>query len=257
MPPRIPQTMAAAIPSRCSDFAVNTLTQRFAAASLSTTARLAVPRYPTGSSGASVLGLDGPAPASDARSFRAPPSQSPDQNQPTPRRGNANSAALSRVLFNSEVRHRMGNHKEENMRSAIERMRERKVSDDYLKQMTRRWRVGEVYAPNDLSAHEANAWKQPRLINADVVDILGINPIEEYRNFSMISEYVTMMGQIRHGRETGLRPKNQRRMAKAIRRAIGMGIHPSVHKHPEIMAQDMASTLWGSGSGGNAGKPRR
>jgi small subunit ribosomal protein S18 len=24
-------------------------------------------------------------------------------------------------------------------------------------------------------------------------------------------------------------------MAKAIRRAIGMGIHPSTHKHPEIL----------------------
>ena len=142
--------------------------------------------------------------------------------------------------------------REERVRSALERMQERKVSDDYMKQMTRRWRVGEVYAPNDLSAREANAWKQARLINADVVDILGINPVEEYRNFSMISEYMTMMGQIRHGRETGLRPKNQRRMAKAIRRAIGMGIHPSVHKHPEILAQDMATSLRGN-PGGNPG----
>ncbi len=43
------------------------------------------------------------------------------------------------------------------------------------------------------------------------------------------------MGRIQHSKETGLRPVNQRKMAKAIRRAIGMGLHPSVHKHPEII----------------------
>jgi len=55
------------------------------------------------------------------------------------------------------------------------------------------------------------------------------------QNFSMISEFVTTMGRIKHSQETGLRPVNQRKMAKAIRRAIGMGLHPSVHKHPEIL----------------------
>lgn len=43
------------------------------------------------------------------------------------------------------------------------------------------------------------------------------------------------MGRIKHSLNTGLRPKNQRKMAKAIRRAIGMGLHPSVHRHPEIL----------------------
>jgi small subunit ribosomal protein S18 len=43
------------------------------------------------------------------------------------------------------------------------------------------------------------------------------------------------MGRIKHSLETGLRPVNQRKMAKTIRRAIGMGLHPSVHRHPEIM----------------------
>lgn len=35
--------------------------------------------------------------------------------------------------------------------------------------------------------------------------------------------------------ETGLSPVNQRKMAKAIRRAIGLGLHPSVHRHPELL----------------------
>lgn len=49
------------------------------------------------------------------------------------------------------------------------------------------------------------------------------------------------MGRIKHSHDTGLRPVNQRKMAKAIRRAIGMGLHPSVHRHPEIMRFSKAS----------------
>lgn len=55
----------------------------------------------------------------------------------------------------------------------------------------------------------------------------------------MISQYMTTMGQIKHSSETGLRPRNQRKMAKAIRRVIGMGIHPSVHRHPEILKHEL------------------
>lgn len=55
----------------------------------------------------------------------------------------------------------------------------------------------------------------------------------------MMSEYMSEMGRIKHSRETGLRPRNQRRMAKAIRRAIGMGLMPGVHRHPEIIKEEM------------------
>lgn len=47
------------------------------------------------------------------------------------------------------------------------------------------------------------------------------------------------MGRIKHSSETGLRPVNQRRMAKAIRRAIGLGLMPTVYKHPEVIAADI------------------
>lgn len=50
-----------------------------------------------------------------------------------------------------------------------------------------------------------------------------------------MSEYVTPMGRIRGSRETGLRPVNQRKIAKAIRRSIGLGMMPSVHRHPEVL----------------------
>ena len=66
------------------------------------------------------------------------------------------------------------------------------------------------------------------------------------QNFSMMSEYMTPMGRIKHRRETGLRAVNQRKIAKAIRRAVGMGLLPSVHEHPEVLevkARDRAMRL--------------
>lgn len=50
-----------------------------------------------------------------------------------------------------------------------------------------------------------------------------------------MSEYMEETGRIKHSRETGLRPVNQRKIAKAIRRAIGVGLMPSIHRHPEIL----------------------
>jgi len=55
------------------------------------------------------------------------------------------------------------------------------------------------------------------------------------QNCSMMSEYMTHMGRIRHRKDTGLRAVNQRKIAKAIRRAVGMGLVPSVHRHPEVL----------------------
>jgi small subunit ribosomal protein S18 len=50
-----------------------------------------------------------------------------------------------------------------------------------------------------------------------------------------MSEYMTPMGRIKHSKDTGLRPVNQRKIAKAIRRSIGLGLMPSVHAHPEVL----------------------
>ena len=54
---------------------------------------------------------------------------------------------------------------------------------DLERQMPRtlRWRVGDVYAPHDLSAVEAMKWKQRKSSERDVFDILGINPLQEYK----------------------------------------------------------------------------
>ncbi|KAK4539684.1 hypothetical protein LTR36_010447 [Oleoguttula mirabilis] len=112
-------------------------------------------------------------------------------------------------------------------------------------QITRRWRVGDVYSPHDLSGVEMSKWKKqrrkprPRHGDRDVMDQLGMNPMDHYRNFSIMGEYVTEMGRIRGSVDTALRPVNQRRMAKAVRRAIGIGLMPSVYRHPELLREEM------------------
>ncbi|KIH90502.1 37S ribosomal protein [Sporothrix brasiliensis 5110] len=242
MPPRLPTSLAAAL-SRCSNLFVAPITQRFAVASLHSSARLDAPRTPP-SSGASFLDLDNndeygrPRPTADGEQGpgRGPATFAPRYGP----RSDAN-AALSRVLFDSETRRRMHERREEQKRTALEKMAERKTTEDYARHLTRRWRVGDLYTAHDLGVEEMHQWGESYLSQRDVIEILGINPIDEYRNFSMISDFVTSTGRIRGSRETALRPVNQRRMAKAVRRAIGMGIHPSVHKHPEILAPAIAA----------------
>lgn len=77
---------------------------------------------------------------------------------------------------------------------------------------------------------------------------------DERQNFSMIEEFCTKMGRIRHSRETGLRNVNQRKMAKAIRRAVGMGLMPSVHKHPEVLEREAQAKASGAARGGYEGR---
>lgn len=150
----------------------------------------------------------------------------------------------------------------------IERKRARRVAElaaggevkavEYqAKQMAslagRLWREGDAYAPHDLHPVEQTKAREARSPNPrrqaarppntrkhgdkDLLDELGIDPVREYKNFALMGEFVTRMGRIRHGKETGLRGVNQRRMAKAVRRAVGIGLHPSVHQHPELLVE--------------------
>ncbi|KAI0885453.1 ribosomal protein S18 [Annulohypoxylon maeteangense] len=123
-------------------------------------------------------------------------------------------------------------------RNIDEELKQRNQNDEYSRQMTRRWRSGDVYSPHDLSPAEMGKWRRNQSRKKDLVDMLGLNPLDMYRNFSVVSEFITPHGRIRRSMETGLRPPNQRKLAKAIRRAIGLGLHPSVHKHPELLVRD-------------------
>ncbi|KHN96602.1 Ribosomal protein S18 [Metarhizium album ARSEF 1941] len=121
---------------------------------------------------------------------------------------------------------------------SIEALRNSKNSADYLKQMPRRWEAGDVYSPHDLSPVEMQKWRKRSLRSNDVVDALGIRPLDMYKNFSLVQEFTTSSGQIIHSAGTSLRPVNQRKIAKMIRRVQGMGIYPTIHDHPEMIRDD-------------------
>ncbi|KAK3360128.1 ribosomal protein S18 [Lasiosphaeria hispida] len=120
-------------------------------------------------------------------------------------------------------------------RRVVQEMAQSSETDSYVKMIARRWKKGDTYAPRDLSPVEMRRWKHWNESTSDAVDLLGFNPLDNYRNFSLISEFMTPFGRIMSRRESGLRPVNQRKMAKAIRRAIALGLHPSVHKHPQLL----------------------
>ncbi|KAF4339762.1 ribosomal s18 [Fusarium beomiforme] len=119
--------------------------------------------------------------------------------------------------------------------SQMEFLKNQKVSNDFLKQMPRRWEAGDVYSPHDLSPVEMQKWRKKTVRNNDVIDALGISPLDMYKNFSLIEYFTSASGMINHSNLTRLRPVNQRKVAKMVRRVQGMGIYPSVHAHPEML----------------------
>ncbi|KAE9378389.1 ribosomal protein S18 [Stipitochalara longipes BDJ] len=149
---------------------------------------------------------------------------------------NTASSAVTRLLQNSDRRERE-RRAGVTARSSnnMQELTNHNMAADLSRQITRRWKAGDVYAPHDLSEVEMAKWKKREKPHHDVFDVLDFNPLDHYRNFSIMSEYMTPMGRIKHSKETGLRPVNQRRIARAIRRSIGMGMMPSVHRHPEIL----------------------
>ncbi|KJZ73167.1 hypothetical protein HIM_07364 [Hirsutella minnesotensis 3608] len=117
-------------------------------------------------------------------------------------------------------------------------LRNQKNSQDFLRQMPRRFKAGDLYSPHDMSPVEMAKWKKRSSRNGDVVDALGIRPLDMYKNFSLVQDFTNSSGQIIHSRSTSLRPVNQRKIAKMIRRVQGMGIYPSIHDHPEMIRYD-------------------
>jgi small subunit ribosomal protein S18 len=52
----------------------------------------------------------------------------------------------------------------------------------FQRQIYRKWQPGDVYAPHDLSGTEQKKWKYGRKKpQQDAFDVLGINPVNEYK----------------------------------------------------------------------------
>ncbi|CAO3658241.1 unnamed protein product [Umbelopsis ramanniana] len=64
----------------------------------------------------------------------------------------------------------------------------------------------------------------------DPFDALGLDPLKEYKNFNLLSNFVSDIGKILPRAQTGITAKNQRKLAKAIKRARAMGLMSSTGK---------------------------
>lgn len=56
-----------------------------------------------------------------------------------------------------------------------------KEREDMARQMHRNWNTGDAYAPHDLSYQEQKKWIKPRQPTKDVIDMLGLNPLDHYK----------------------------------------------------------------------------
>lgn len=77
-------------------------------------------------------------------------------------------------------------------RSSVRDLREMAVTDSYLKQMPRRWRYGDVYGPRDLSAREMKQWRLPKKPKKDILDLLGFNPLDNYKVSPLLTTHITI-----------------------------------------------------------------
>lgn len=88
----------------------------------------------------------------------------------------------------------------------------------------------------------------------DPFDVLGLDPLHEYKNYKLLSKFVSDMGKILPREQTGniyiyimiycyyeltavtigLTAKNQRKLAKAVKRARAMGLMSSTNNHSEF-----------------------
>ncbi|CAG8552310.1 9161_t:CDS:2 [Paraglomus brasilianum] len=89
-----------------------------------------------------------------------------------------------------------------------------------------------LYDPTSLSEEQPQGRYRParRNISEDVFDVLSLDPLKEYKNFTILSAFVSDMGKILPRSRTGLTMKNQRKVALAIRRARSLGLVPSTHR---------------------------
>lgn len=88
-----------------------------------------------------------------------------------------------------------------NLPTSEEEIAQKLFNQDLERQMTRKWRVGDVYAPHDLSSVEMQKWRRAGILArggkigggtmtrekgagrrwGDGVDVLGVDPVGEYK----------------------------------------------------------------------------
>lgn len=119
-----------------------------------------------------------PSSISSLLSINNPVSSSRSSNSGSSRQasspGDVASNLMTRLKRESQSTHKT-------RQSHLELLRNQKNSNDYLKQMPRRWDAGDVYSPHDMSPVEMQKWRKRSPRGGDVIDALGIRPLDMYK----------------------------------------------------------------------------
>lgn len=119
----------------------------------------------------------------EARSARPQTSKGPSTaptRTGTERVGSMISGALSRQARQRQLLN-AGRRPGQPSRTTVEELENAKRANDLSQQISRRWKAGDVYAPHDLSAEEMAKWKKRDQPKYDVFDLLGYDPLENYK----------------------------------------------------------------------------
>lgn len=120
----------------------------------------------------SLIDMDDGSSRTDPSSDNAFNRSSPDSpNTPTPH------AALANLMNSARTYDRL-QIKSDN---TAQRAKENTNRENLARQSTRNWKPGDIYAPHDLSPQEMVKWKQPKQPTKDIIDMLGLNPLDHYR----------------------------------------------------------------------------
>jgi ribosomal protein S18 len=86
----------------------------------------------------------------------------------------------------------------------------------------------QTYHPRDLNERHFKPKKEQK--QNDIIRMLDIDVKKEYKNTKLLSYFVTSIGSIKPSEKTGLDSRNQRKIAKAIKRARHFGLLPFTFK---------------------------
>jgi len=64
--------------------------------------------------------------------------------------------------------------------TTAKQMQDHKLKDDLTRQIKRRWKAGDVYAPHDLSGVEVQKWSKNEQPSRDIFDMLNFDPLSNY-----------------------------------------------------------------------------
>lgn len=112
----------------------------------------------------------------------SPPGPASTLRKPLPQGNSTSNARVLNLISRSAGRRAQQQPSAaERYQNTVQELKNHKLASDLTKQISRRWKAGDVYAPHDLSPVEMQKWKQRGRPERDVVDVLKLDVLGEYK----------------------------------------------------------------------------